>query len=55
MANKLTVYIDNMYSTSPVACGKSIFFRNRYRLISILLTDIFNSGAISLEDKFNLK
>jgi Mg2+/Co2+ transporter CorC len=43
-------YIERIYSTRPVSCGKSIFFRKRYRLISTLLTEIFNNGAISFED-----
>ena len=50
-----STYIDKIYSTKPCSCGNSIFLRKRYRFISILRTDIFNNGAISLEDKFKRK
>jgi hypothetical protein len=31
------------------------FLRKRYLLISTLRTEIFNKGAISLEDRFSLR
>ncbi len=55
VADKGYGYIDKMYSTSPCSCGKSIFLRKRYRFISTLRTEIFNNGAISFEERFNLK
>ena len=36
-------------------CSKFNFLRSRYLFISTLRTEIFNKGAISLEDKLSLK
>ena len=44
-----------MYSTNPCSWSKFIFLRKRYLFISTLLTEIFSKGAISFDDKFNLK
>jgi hypothetical protein len=42
-----------MYSTSPCH-ATSPFFTQTISLISTLRTEIFNKGAISLEDKISL-
>ena len=55
MCAKNEFYMANKYSTKPISWGRFIFLRKRYRLISTLRTEIFNKGAISVEDKFNLK